>query len=78
MGSDIQEANSIGIKPPYYKRGKTEVWDFIMEQNLGFLEGNIIKYVCRYKGKNGLEDLIKAKTYLEKLIDTYNNDSTRV
>lgn len=56
------------IKPEYYNKGKIEVWDFINDQNLNYFAGNIIKYVCRYKDKNGIEDLNKAKTYLEKLI----------
>ena len=57
------------LRPPYYKGdGKIEVWDFVISQNLGFLDGNIVKYVCRYKGKNGLEDLKKARQYLDKLI----------
>lgn len=57
------------LRPPYYKGdGKIEVWDFIISQKLGFLDGNIVKYVCRYKGKNGLQDLKKARQYLDKLI----------
>ena len=39
------------------------------EEFRGFLEGNIIKYPLRYKHKNGLEDLKKAKTYLTWLIE---------
>lgn len=39
------------------------------EEYRGFLEGNIIKYPLRYKHKNGLEDLKKAKTYLSWLIE---------
>ena len=38
---------------------------------MSFLEGNIIKYVTRYKKKNGMEDLKKAQWYLNKLIETY-------
>lgn len=57
------------LRPNYYKGdGKIEVWDFIVSQNLGFLDGNIVKYVCRYRGKNGLQDLKKARQYLDKLI----------
>lgn len=57
------------MRPPYYKGdGKIEVWDFVISQSLGFLDGNIVKCVCRYKGKNGLEDLKKARQYLDKLI----------
>ena len=44
-------------------------WDYITLNRLGYLEGNIIKYVTRYKEKNGLQDLYKAKHYLEKLIE---------
>ncbi len=52
----------------YNKRGKLECWDVILDQQMNFLEGNIVKYVWRYKEKNGVEDLKKAKIYLEKLI----------
>lgn len=45
-------------------------WDFILANNLPFLEGNIIKYICRYKEKGGVEDLYKANHYLKKLIET--------
>lgn len=35
---------------------------------IGFLRGNVIKYIARYRKKNGKEDLLKAKDYLERLI----------
>lgn len=57
------------IRPDYYKGNKVEVWDFIHSQSLGFFEGNIVKYVSRWKCKNGVEDLKKALTYLNKLIE---------
>ena len=43
--------------------------EFIFENDLGFCEGNVVKYVTRYKDKNGVEDLKKAKHYLELLIE---------
>jgi|TARA_E500000318_G_scaffold78914_2_gene73867 hypothetical protein len=55
------------INPSYYRKN-IEVTDFIIEYGMDFLEGNIIKYVTRYKDKNGIEDLKKAKWYLDKLI----------
>ena len=55
------------INPPYYRKS-IEVTDFIIEYEMGFLEGNIVKYIARYKHKNGLEDLKKAEWYLRKLI----------
>jgi len=55
--------------PKHYTRGKIEVWDFIIDQNLPYLAGNVIKYICRYRYKGtGLEDLHKAREYIDKLI----------
>ena len=42
--------------------------EYIMRNNLGFCEGNIVKYISRYKEKGGLSDLEKARHYLELLI----------
>lgn len=52
----------------HYRAG-IETWDYILSQGLGYLEGNVIKYVTRYKRKNGIEDLYKALDYLKKLIE---------
>lgn len=50
---------------------QTEIqpWDFIEANKLTFIEGNIVKYVTRHRKKNGVRDLMKAKHYLEKLIE---------
>lgn len=52
----------------HYDTLKIEPIDYIEANNLDFHEGNIIKYVTRWKTKNGLEDLKKAKWYIERLI----------
>jgi hypothetical protein len=57
------------INPDYYKKGKIEVTDFIIDQQLSFIEGNIIKYIIRYKDKSGIQDLRKCRWYIEKLIE---------
>jgi hypothetical protein len=44
-------------------------WDFILSNGIPFIEGNIIKYVTRWRSKGGIEDLRKAEHYLEKLIE---------
>ena len=62
------------INPNHYKQGNIEVIDFILDQKMDYLEGNVIKYVSRYKFKNGLEDLNKASWYINKLIEEYNNE----
>jgi len=54
--------------PSHYNQG-IEMWDYAHSHNLSFFEGNIVKYITRWKDKNGIEDLYKAKQYLDKLID---------
>lgn len=51
--------------------------NFSKEEFTGFLQGNVLKYMLRYKDKNGLEDLKKAKTYLTWLIDELDDDGVR-
>lgn len=43
--------------------------EFCVLNNIPFLEGNVIKYICRWRKKNGVEDLQKAKHYIEMLIE---------
>ena len=53
----------------HYKNMTIQPVEFIERNNLGFCVGNIIKYVCRYKDKNGIEDLKKARHYIDLLIE---------
>lgn len=53
----------------HYSKMKIQPIDFITANGIGYIEGNIIKYVCRYKSKNGVEDLKKAQHYLQMLIE---------
>jgi hypothetical protein len=59
------------IKKPtrYNKKGKLECWDVILDQEMDFLEGSVLKYLWRYKEKNGIHDLEKAKIYIDKIIE---------
>jgi len=43
--------------------------EFVHKNNLGFTVGSVIKYICRYKKKNGKQDLEKAKHCIEMLIE---------
>lgn len=54
----------------HYKKQAIQPWDYIISNELGFLEGNVIKYVTRHKDKNGVADIKKAIHYLEKLLET--------
>ena len=58
------------IHPDHYK-GKVQPIDLIESLDLDFKEGSVIKYVCRYKKKNGLEDLLKAQFYLNRIIANF-------
>ena len=49
--------------------------DFILENNLGFVEGCIVKYICRYDQKGGDEDLKKIKHYCDILRERSSNAS---
>jgi len=48
--------------------------DYIVKNNLGYREGNVIKYVTRHGSKNGAEDIKKAIHYLEMILGDYDND----
>lgn len=54
--------------PQHYNSGKIEVIDFVEDQNLGFHLGNVVKYITRAEHKNGIEDLKKARWYLDREI----------
>jgi len=57
----------------HYSKYSIQPWDIIDTYKLDFYEGNLLKYLLRYKDKNGLEDLEKAKHYLEKIILNLKN-----
>jgi hypothetical protein len=65
--------------PSHYTQGAIECIDAIKEATKGLLgieavcTANIIKYVWRWKFKNGVEDLRKARWYLDRLIDEVSN-----
>jgi hypothetical protein len=54
----------------HYLKYKIQPVEFIIKNNIGFVEGNIIKYILRFKDKGGIADLEKAKHYIELLIDS--------
>ena len=74
--NEIKRTVNYDATTPSHYQGKTiQVFDVLnefltAEENHGFYVGNIIKYVVRFKGKNGREDLLKAREYLNKLIDS--------
>lgn len=79
QGSDIEIAkkvvqddnSALDVQPggSHYKDYETQPIEFITKNNIEFIEGNVIKYMCRHGRKNGKEDLEKAKHYIDLLIE---------
>lgn len=53
----------------HYKNQAIQPVEYVHANNLGFFEGNVLKYITRWRYKNGVADLEKAKHYLELLIE---------
>lgn len=76
------DTSSITTRPHYYATddGHDLIWMFengLMNKDeaVGFLKGNIFKYVKRFESKNGLEDLYKAREYLNRLINLVGEEN---
>lgn len=54
--------------PKHYTQGEMEVITAIEGLALDYHQGNVLKYVSRYRYKNGIEDLKKARWYIDRLI----------
>ena len=61
------------VNPKRYTQNKLQCWDFWLKAGLDPLIASAVKYVWRYKYKNGLQDLEKAKVFINKAIDTFND-----
>lgn len=53
----------------HYKNMKIQPVEFIHKNGIGFVEGCAIKYLCRWRNKNGIEDLKKARHFIDLLIE---------
>lgn len=60
----------------HYKDLKIQPIEFIHANNIGFCEANAIKYLCRWRNKNGRQDLEKAKHYIDLLIQLEYGDKS--
>jgi len=71
---EVENSTDMVNSPAHYNKAGIETIDIIQSvTGDGFetyLQGNILKYICRYKYKNGVEDLEKARWYLNRLIET--------
>ena len=58
----------MAINKKHYQDFAIQPTQFIHANKIGFIEGNVIKYVCRHRHKNGKEDILKAIDYLKTLL----------
>ena len=65
----VELANDVQVAGTHYKDKAIQPWDYIIANKLGYLEGNIVKYISRWEVKGGVDDLKKARHYLDKLIE---------
>lgn len=76
----LKELKEAVNSPAHYTQSGTETIDILRdslteEEFSGYLKGNILKYICRYKYKGmPLQDLMKSQWYLEKLIKEQRNN----
>lgn len=71
MPDVVNHPEHYGADTPYECIKVLEAW-MSKEQFVGFLKGNVIKYLCRSEKKNGIEDLKKAQWYINKLVEVTN------
>lgn len=74
---EVQENNPLQtqVGGSHYKDLKIQPIEFIHANNIPFCEANAIKYLCRWRNKNGRQDLEKAKHYIDLLIELeYGNN----
>jgi hypothetical protein len=62
-------ANDNQVNGTHYKDKDIQPWDYIAANKLGYFEGNVVKYVSRWRDKGGVADLEKARHYIDKLIE---------
>jgi hypothetical protein len=68
-GANGTSALDVQVAGSHYKDLAIQPVEYIHANGIGYFEGNVIKYVSRWRAKNGIKDLEKAKHYLELLIE---------
>lgn len=69
MNDNPQSALDAQVGGSHYKNFQIQPVEFIHQNGIGYMAGNVIKYVSRYQEKNGIEDLKKARHYIDMLIE---------
>ena len=71
----MASANQRQVAGDHYKKAKYQHWDFAADNRLGYFEGQITKYVTRWREKNGIQDLEKALHFADKLYELLGSAS---
>lgn len=71
----MMSSRNVQVGGDHYSKHSIQPIDIIDEYGLDFFSGNALKYLLRYKDKNGVEDLKKAQHYLDLLIERYESES---
>lgn len=66
---EVEDALAHQVGGSHYKDMAIQPIEFTQKNKLGFCEGNVLKYICRHRAKNGKADLEKAKHYIDLLIE---------
>lgn len=66
---EAETANARQVGGDHYKTGGEEHWDRVHRLGLDYFQGQITKYIERWKKKNGVQDLMKARHFLDKYIE---------
>lgn len=76
MSGDFQTGQETGQEGgDHYQKMAIQPIAFITANKLDFSEGSVIKYVCRWRSKNGVEDLKKARHYLDMMIKEQEDET---
>jgi len=65
----VSDQGKVQIGGSHYVKMRIQPAEYIIKNGIGFCEGNVIKYVSRWRDKGGVEDLRKARHYIDMLID---------
>lgn len=69
MAAAQENARAVQIGGDHYRKLAIQPFDYITANGLGYAEGNVVKYISRWQSKNGLQDLRKARHYIDLLIE---------
>lgn len=73
----VSDPLAVQIAGDHYKKMAIQPVEYVHANGIGYFEGNVIKYVSRWRNKNGIDDLKKARHYLDLLIELETRDVKR-